>query len=90
MQSATMLTVKHVDSDNREFILQATGVQHQPRLPKDASGMGTQASVIALGAADPEFDNPHFTTGTVYVMNASGATVAKYSLTGHCGSSMPE
>lgn len=89
MESSTMLTVKHVDSDNREFICQATGVQHQPRLAADSSGMGTQASVIALGSADPEFGNPHFTTGTVYVMNAAGATVAKYNLTGHWDQSSP-
>jgi hypothetical protein len=68
-----MFTLKHVESDGHEALHEATRVWREPHAP------GCVEPNRTLWADVTEGQHPlAFCTGSVYVMNAAGKTVATY------------
>lgn len=68
-----MFTVRHIDSNNHEFVFAASTITSEP--PRDSSDR--QRIVCARPG---EIFNGVFDSGIIYVMNENGRTVAKYDL----------
>lgn len=85
MATAGCLTVKHVEANGYEGVIQATHVSFIPKELCHADDTNPRAEVIAYGVpALPggAFQDGvgRFTNGMIYVMNEAGATVSKYDL----------
>lgn len=75
--TAGPLTVRHLEPSGHESITQAVSVSFQPL------GDNQDLQLIAFGVPNPVSDGCNrYASGTVYVMNEAGATVAKYDLGG--------
>jgi len=75
MLTAGPLTVKHIESNGFESIVQSTHVNF---IPGDTQN---PTELIAFGVAQPVSDGCNrYRNGIVYVMNEAGATVAKYEI----------
>lgn len=70
-----MLTVKHVEPTGHETIHEATDVSSAP-----ADRFGEAVNRVFYTRANSEVEG--ITSGTVYVMNEAGKTVAVYRLGG--------
>lgn len=76
-----MLTVKWVAENGSESIMNATGdVSYTPPTFKEV--LTGRELVVAPCVSFPGDNGVHTTlhTGTIYVMNGNGATIAKYHL----------
>lgn len=72
-----MMSVKHIGADGREAVLPATSVRFTPALSSQDGKTGAPATLwLKHGEAD---DQP-ITGGRAFVMNDTGATVARYDL----------
>jgi hypothetical protein len=75
-----MFTVTNVTPSGEEMVVQARQVSYNPKSffgSDDGATGGLEQAVFADGGVE---GTVKFTEGTVYVMNDSGKTVAKYSL----------
>lgn len=68
-----MLTIKQIEKNYHEGVFECENVSYSPRTPErkasvDAFGHHLPAGVLIFG------------NGRIYVMNPSGATIAKYDL----------
>jgi hypothetical protein len=79
MSTAGTLTIKHVE-EGREGIVQAIRVEHEWGKPGDGNGAKLTAYGVP-GEGGPTLSSVEtYASGTIYVMNESGATVGKYVL----------
>lgn len=79
--TAGPLTVRHLEPSGHESITQAISVSFQPGTNPPGDNEDTQ--LIAFGVPNPVSDGCNrYASGTVYIMNEAGATVAKYDLGG--------
>lgn len=74
-----MLTVKHVLPGDKEVIYEAADVTFKAKALADSAGRSASKGSVWCGGGDQPIA---IYDGTVYVMNASGSTVAKYELGG--------
>lgn len=72
-----MLTVKHIRADGAETIDRAERVIFYPPTAQSAVNPHDGGVVTAVGAISGGVD---WVSGTVYVMNEHGSTVARYDL----------
>jgi len=75
-----MFTLRHIEDNQHESIRQAKWVSYDPGHGNSSSG----ERCLHYGNAqmdvdrEPTVDEGRFASGTVYVMNENGKTVAKY------------
>lgn len=74
-----MLTIKHVEEDGHEGIMQCERVSFVPDGPDGLRALFAFGCVPANSDAIRD-GTAIFGSGVAYVMNAAGATVAKYHL----------
>lgn len=80
--TAGPLTVRHLEPSGHESITQAISVSYQPGNNTPERG-DEKPLLIAFGVPDSMGEGHcNYGSGTVYVMNEAGATVAKYDLGG--------
>ena len=73
-----MLTVKHIENDGNESIVQCEKVTFIPHEKEKPFGLD---QVVAWDTDRNVKDGNHtYTSGRIFVMNDQGATVAKYEL----------
>lgn len=88
-----MFTIKHITPYGNEALHEALEVtyspfhtpkpfQLSPDAPPDHAKMGDLVAAIFYRSTNPTADLAELAGGTVYVMNETGATVAKYDLGG--------
>lgn len=84
MLTAGPLTVKHIEENGHESIMQAISISFDPST--DVMGPSLTAYGVPLrpGEAD-EGGCAQYASGVVYVMNEAGATVGRYV----CGANRP-
>lgn len=80
-----MLTLRHVEKDGHEGIMQAGEVSFYPGKPTDDNVPETLPCLVAFGVPGPDAGARvngvvQFGNGTVYVMNDSAKTIAIYNL----------
>ena len=87
MATAGCLTVKHVEANGYESVIQATNVAFIPKELSHPDATDPRAEVIAYGVpvapgmqAGFEDGVRRYSNGMIYVMNEAGATVSKYDL----------
>ncbi len=84
MGTAGCLTVKHIESNGYECVVQATNVAFIPQDACHQDDPRPRAEVIAYGAPyeGGAFMGGvgRFSGGLIYVMNEAGATVSRYDL----------
>lgn len=68
------LTVKHIADDGRENVIPCSEARYYPQ------GDGDGRKKVRLDGMDAETSHGEFDNGLVYVMNAHGATIARYNL----------
>jgi hypothetical protein len=74
-----MFTVKHVERDGHEGVVQADSVIFDPAVGENNEY--PKGQVVAFGVPQPTSDGCNrYGNGVVYVMNDRGSTVAKYNL----------
>lgn len=75
-----MLTLKHVEQDGHEGVMQALEVSFSPTAPAPSPRLLCAFGVPGPDAGARTNGTVMFSSGTVYVVNDSGKTVAIYNL----------
>lgn len=75
-----MLTIKHVEDDGSEGILQCERVGFAPKCPNGERNLFAFGCVPTNDGGAIHDGTAIFGTGVIYVMNDTGATVGKYAL----------
>lgn len=75
----SMLTIKHVEKNGREYLQQAHEISFHPGGTNEETRVEAFGCTGIGGAVDAD-GHCKYADGIVYVMNDAGATVAKYVL----------